>query len=264
MRKMKKFFRTFVNSVFHQIPWSLLEKLEGTIQLELGKGWGSATTEIEARAVAKLAKDKIEGEIVVLDVGANVGDWSASIQRFLPNSRVIAFEPSKVAFEKLSVRFRNSDRFSCFNLAVGRENSKSFLYADSSASGLGSLTKRRVKHFGISFEHKEQIDLVTLDEWIKNQNPKVAPNVIKMDVEGHELDVLIGANTCLKNVHVIQFEFGGSNIDTKTYFQDFWYFFEATGFEIYRVTPRGLKVIPRYSEDLETFRPTNYLAARKG
>jgi FkbM family methyltransferase len=263
MRNLKRLLSKFLNTFLHLIPVKLLEKFEEKIQIELGKGWGSATTEVEARTVAELAKQRITGEITVLDIGANVGDWSTSIQNYLPDSRVIAFEPSKEAFERLTNRFKNSTKFSCLNLAVGKENVEAFLYADSSASGLGSLTKRRVKHFGITFEHRESIKVTTLDKWIENQSPKVLPNVIKMDVEGHELDVLMGASTAMKSVQVIQFEFGGGNIDTKTYFQDFWYFFESNGFEISRMTPRGLKVISQYSEDFETFKPTNYVAVRK-
>ena len=263
MRNLKRFFKTLLNTFLYLIPWRLLEELEAKIQLELGKGWGSATTEVEAKTVAELAMQKNSGDIVVFDIGANVGNWSASIQKFLPNSRVIAFEPSKEAFGRLTNRFKNSPRFECVNLAVGKENTETYLYADESASGLGSLTKRRVKHFGISFEHREPIKVTTLDRWIENQPPNVLPNVIKMDVEGHELDVLLGASKALKGVQVIQFEFGGGNIDTKTFFQDFWYFFESNGFEISRMTPRGLKAISEYSEDLETFKPTNYVALRK-
>lgn len=262
MRNLKRFLNKSLNAFLHQIPEPLLEKFEEKIQIELGKGWGSATTEVEARTVAELAKQRIAGEIIVLDIGANVGDWSASIQKHLPDSSVIAFEPSKEAYEILKDRFKNSSRFSCINLAVSKKNIETFLYADSSASGLGSLTKRRVTHFGMTFEHKESVKVTTLDNWLENKTPKVLPTVIKMDVEGHELDVLIGASTALKSVQVIQFEFGGGNIDTKTYFQDFWYFFKSIGFEISRMTPRGLKPISRYSEDLETFKPTNYIAVR--
>jgi FkbM family methyltransferase len=263
MRHLKRFLTKLVNAFLRLISGLLLEKFEEKIQIELGKGWGAATTEVEAQAVAELAKQHIAGEIVVFDIGANVGDWSASIQNCLPDSRVVAFEPSKEAYKKLTDRFKNSSLISCINLAVGKDNIETFLYADSSASGLGSLTKRRVKHFGITFEHKESIEVTTLDNWIEKQSFKVLPNVIKMDVEGHELDVLIGASAALKSVQVIQFEFGGGNIDTRTYFQDFWYFFESSGFEINRMTPRGLKVISQYSENLETFKPTNYVAVRK-
>jgi FkbM family methyltransferase len=263
MRNLKGFIKKLLNTCLHLIPWRLLEEFETKIQIELGKGWGSTTTEVEAKTVAELAKQKISGDVIVFDIGANVGDWSGSIQKFLPNSRVIAFEPSKEAFESLTNRFIKSTSFECINLAVGKENTETYLYADESASGLGSLTKRRVKHFGLSFEHRELVQVTTLDRWIENQTPNVFPNVIKMDVEGHEMDVLIGASKALRGVQIIQFEFGGGNIDTETFFQDFWYFFESNGFEISRMTPRGLKVISQYSENFETFKPTNYVAVRK-
>ena len=83
-----------------------------------------------------------------------------------------------------------------------------------------------------------------------------------MDVEGHELDVLKGATKALQDISIIQFEFGGSNIDTRTYFQDFWYFFSDLGFDLYRLGPRKPLRITNYSEHDETFRPTNYIAVK--
>ena len=46
----------------------------------------------------------------------------------------------------------------------------------------------------------------------------------KIDVEGHEMDVLKGIGDKISNIKLIQFEFGGCNIDTRCFFQDFWYF----------------------------------------
>ena len=263
MKPLRRFLNALFTIILHLIPWRLLEKFERKIQLELGKGWGSATTEAEAKILSEIAKQIIFGDLVVYDIGANVGDWTASIQRFLPDSRVVAFEPSKEAFDRLTRRFETSTCVTSVNLALGKENTETFLYADTSASGLGSLTKRRVKHFGLSFEHKELIKVITLDDWVENQVPNLVPNIIKMDVEGHELDVLMGASKCLNRIQIVQFEFGGGNIDTKTYFQDFWYFFESNGFEIKRLTPRGPKTVSQYSEAFETFMPTNYLAVHR-
>jgi hypothetical protein len=58
---------------------------------------------------------------------------------------------------------------------------------------------------------------------------------VKIDVEGWELSVLQGFGDLVYNMRVIQFEFGGSNIDTRTFFQDFWYFFKDHNFSIYRI-----------------------------
>ena len=46
------------------------------------------------------------------------------------------------------------------------------------------------------------------------------PDLIKIDVEGHELDVLDSGRETVSRVWVVQFEFGGYNIDTRTCFHD--------------------------------------------
>jgi hypothetical protein len=86
-------------------------------------------------------------------------------------------------------------------------------------------------------------------------------DLLKLDVEGHELAVLAGAINSLDRgvIRAIQFEFGGANIDSRTYFQDFWYLLRRS-FRIYRILPTGLYEISRYSEHLEQFITTNYLA----
>ncbi len=82
--------------------------------------------------------------------------------------------------------------------------------------------------------------------------------MFKIDVEGHELKVLEGVGSLINKIKVIQFEFGGCNIDTKTYFRDFWYFFKERNFDIYRITPLGPMKITQYKECYERFETTNY------
>ncbi|MGA0164815.1 MAG: hypothetical protein ACO3LE_11345, partial [Bdellovibrionota bacterium] len=64
-------------------------------------------------------------------------------------------------------------------------------------------------------------------------------------------------------IKAIQFEFGGTCVDAKTYFLDFWYFFREHNFEIYRFTFLGLFRIATYREIDETFIKTEFLAVRK-
>ena len=82
-------------------------------------------------------------------------------------------------------------------------------------------------------------------------------------MEGHELDVLRGATEMLREgkVSLVSFEFGGCNIDTRTFLQDFWYFFESYGMSMMgRITPTGfVQPLGKYSELYEQFTTTNYL-----
>jgi FkbM family methyltransferase len=243
------------------VPISFLLESEGKIQAWLGKGWGSSTTQAETKTIAKFVESLQIKEVVAVDIGANLGEWSGNLLREIPTAQIYAFEPSKEAFTNLELRFKDVDSIKCVNLGVGSQNGEVFLYADKSASGLASLTKRRVNHHGIVFDYKEKINVLTLDTWLTSKN-FLRPNIIKIDIEGHELDVLLGAREALRFVQICQFEFGGANIDTRTFFQDFYYFFIHSGFKIYRISPRGPILINSYSEQDETFRPTNYLAVK--
>ena len=79
-------------------------------------------------------------------------------------------------------------------------------------------------------------------------------------MEGHELAVFKGMEKILAGrtpPKVIQFEFGGCNIDTRTYFRDFFLMFNNK-YEIHRQTPFGLTAIEQYRETDECFRTTNF------
>lgn len=227
-----------------------------------GKGWGSASLSDEVKTILQFADDLKMGHLVVCDVGANVGLWSQELLRQKPEAEVYCFEPARGTFEIL---LRNSalDRATVqrYQLALGSVQGEAPIYYDEVGSGLASLTKRQLDHFGISFDKSEVVQVETLDNWC--QKTQTVPSIIKMDVEGHELDVLKGSIAVLESVRIVQFEFGGCNIDTRTYWQDFWYFFSSRGFKIFRVSPLGPIPVPFYKETDEYFQTTNYLAIRE-
>lgn len=263
MRLVSRIRENVFPAIFGWIPNSVLFHLSREIQIQLGKGWGSTTTSKEARVIANFVKSKGMHEVVALDVGANMGNWSRDLLETIPGAKIIAFEPSKEAFRRLSQRFESNKNVECVNIALGKINSKSTLFSNESASGWASLTRRRLEHLGVEFNFSETIEVKTLDDWLNNAGQDLSPNILKMDVEGHELDVLQGAEQALLNIKIVQFEFGGCNIDTRTFFQDFWYFLTERDFELFRLTPRGTKLITKYTENDEVFSTTNFVAVRK-
>lgn len=88
----------------------------------------------------------------------------------------------------------------------------------------------------------------------------------KFDVEGAELSALHGGARTFsrKAIGALSIEFGSSNINSRTFFRDFWDFLTGYGFELFRVLPGGRTLrIEEYYEDLEHFRGvSNYVARR--
>jgi hypothetical protein len=125
-------------------------------------------------------------------------------------------------------------------------------------SGMASLYRRDLIHISIEFNKSEKVEIKRLDNWLIES--KIKANVLKIDVEGHELSVLRGLGERIHDFKLIQFEFGGTDIDSRTFFQDFWNFFKDTNFSLYRLTPRGKIPIGSYAETGEVFAFTTYLA----
>lgn len=213
----------------------------------------------EVQAILELSKDF--GQFDILDIGANVGNYSLEIKSVNPIPEVYAFEPSKMTFSTLVHNTENTG-IHCVNVGFGERIQVTKLYFDAPKSGLASLSKRNLDHFKINFGMSEDVQILTLDYWLATN--KIKENlVVKMDIEGHELFALKGAQAALKSrIKVLQFEFGGANVSSTTFFIDIWSILKETH-SIYRLTAKGLHPITTYSEDLENFVNTTYYAKAK-
>ena len=72
------------------------------------------------------------------------------------------------------------------------------------------------------------------------------PDMLKLDVEGAELDVLKGGKEIAKEIKLIQFEHGAASLDAGIHFKDLFQFMTDLNRDIYIITPFGLKHIPKY------------------
>ncbi len=132
------------------------------------------------------------------------------------------------------------------------------MFSDREKSGLASLYQRQLDYFGIDFSKKETVILSTIDNYC-NENKIDRIDLLKLDVEGHELKILKGASQMLaeNKISNIQVEFGGCNLDSRTYFRDFWNLLHEK-FHIFYILRDSLLEIERYQETLEIFTTTNF------
>jgi FkbM family methyltransferase len=126
-------------------------------------------------------------EDVLYDVGANAGSYS--ILALGCGCRVVAMEPVPATFARLQANVelnRASDLISALNLAAGQQHGHVRM---STHLGTGNrvLAEDEVQP-GI------EVEIITLDE-VAETHP--APTFLKIDVEGHEIEVLRGARKVL-------------------------------------------------------------------
>jgi len=202
----------------------------------------------------------------IFDVGANTGNYSQMVVEYFEgkhNYHIHAFEPCAVSFEKYNNQHSSNSKIVVNNFALSHSLGSAELYMDQAGSVLASLTQRNISHFNINHgARQETVVLNTLDNYCNNRSIS-AIHFLKIDVEGHELDVLRGAKEMLasERIHLIQFEFGGTNIDTRVFFRDFWYLLKTNHYSILRYAPNDeLVEISNYEESLERFKFCNYLA----
>ena len=236
-----------------------LEELSAKLQ---GKGWGGRSTVAKefSAAVALLSRNDIK---VCVDIGGNKGTYTDEIIRKFPNSKVVIFEPAAVNIEELQEKFSSNDNISIMPFGVSSKSGPTTLYSNEDGSGLASLTKRNLKHLDIDFENTEAIRTVNFESFWRSDMDSEHIDFCKIDIEGHELDALLGFGEAINNIDLIQFEFGGCNIDTNVFFRELWNFFVERNFDIFRITPFGAEKLNKYRETDEFFSTTNYLAKRR-
>jgi len=147
----------------------------------------------------KVIRKYISKDSVFVDVGANIGFFSLYASYLC--KKVIAFEPIDFIYNQLkkSVNENGIRNIELYNYACGSKKDKleiGLVKENIGASGLVPCNKK--------IYTKKMIDVTTLD--IALHNRKV--DFIKIDVEGFEPDVLLGArNIIQKNQPIIVFEF---------------------------------------------------------
>ena len=213
-------------------------------------------TEVRA-AVSRIRRP----QPVVFDVGANLGNWSQSLLEAVPSARLFLFEPSPGC--QAAIRQKALPGIKLFPFALGEKAESRSYYSSSDTDGSASLYDRRDTPFKDLSYDRRTVDVRTLDEVIESEGIEFV-DYVKMDIEGHELFALRGAARALAagKIGALSFEFGCGNINSRTFFRDFWDLLTASNFAIYRIKPQGRDVLLKdYYEDAEYFQgSTNFVA----
>jgi FkbM family methyltransferase len=159
---------------------------------------------------------------VVFDVGANVGNYSSAVLNANPNAQLFSFEPHPGTFQGLSERLTPRG-VQVINAACGKVAGRVVLYDYVTAgSEHASFYKGVIEELHRKEAHGHEVDVVDLDTFLSDRNIAHI-DLLKIDTEGHELEVLSGAKHLLRarKVKAIQFEFNEMNLISRTFLRDF-------------------------------------------
>lgn len=228
----------------------------------LGRGCGAGwdlTPEVQV-ASSLIFRD----DAVVLDVGANIGDWSRLLRGIRPNAFIYQFEPQPACCD--AIKALALARTEVIAAAVGETRSTATFYSAQAQDETASLHRRKDTFLAKSTYKEYTVDVIPLDEFARERKIEYI-DFLKFDIEGHELYALKGCTQLLaaNQIGCIAFEFGSGNINSRTFFRDFWDLFKSHSFELFRILPSG-HLLPclSYYEDEEFFRGvSNYVAISK-
>lgn len=117
-------------------------------------------------------------ESIVLDVGGFKGQWASDLYSKY-NSKVYIFEPVNDFFNQIHQRFSKNDSIKVFDFGLGAETRKESISLTGDASSI----------FLDSKKSKEEIDIVSISEWLTDEGINHI-DLIKLNIEGGEYELL--------------------------------------------------------------------------
>ncbi len=219
---------------------------------------GAALRNIEGNGEARVLQKLGPTLNVVLDVGANVGDWT-KIAIDAGAKSVHSFEISPATSSGLTQRYAGESRVTINSFGLSSAPGTVTIHHYPDYPALTTMT-----------EYPHDAKSVAVDVPVRTGDSYLADNniehvdLLKMDVEGAEGLVIEGFKESFARqaISAVQFEYGRVSILTKYLLHDFYADLTKHGFTVGRITAEGVVFMP-YQMSMERFNDSNWLAVHE-
>jgi len=157
---------------------------------------------------------------VAIDVGSHKGEFIDSLLELKKIKKIHAFEPQKEIFKELQYKYKNKNKVDLNNYALGSKKGEAILNINklSSASSIRNFNKKSLWykfrnlliHEKNSVIFKKRIKIDIIDNYFKLRSIN-SIDLLKIDVEGYELEVLKGTTKNMSKVKYVVIEFTRNN-----------------------------------------------------
>jgi FkbM family methyltransferase len=150
--------------------------------------------------------DRLPPMDLVVDVGANVGQFALVARHLWPRAQILSFEPLPQAAAQLRAVFAGDPRFECRPLALTDHTGTEAFHVTShdDSSSLLPVAERQVEEFATDGVAVLEVETARLDDAVPAADLPAGPILLKLDTQGTELDVLRGGTAVLaRTSHVV-------------------------------------------------------------
>lgn len=202
------------------------------------------------------------GPIVLVDIGANKGEWSSEALRrsdaIGKEVTIHTFEPSVDSFLYLQSLLKHP-RVKLNNLAVSSVSGSSCLFVRGELCATNSLYND-----GAWLEIEEEVSCETLDNYFTNHSV-CRIDFVKSDTEGHDFHVMQGAAHLLSDgmIDIWQFEYNHRWIHARHYLRDVFLFIADKPYLLGRLSSSGIEVYEDWHPELERYFEANFVLLHK-
>lgn len=188
-----------------------------------------------ARRMRRLLEN---GIITVIDVGANTGGYGSDLRAFGYTGRIVSLEPLTVPFAELAQRAAMDGAWECHNVAAGERDDEVTINIASNVASSSLLAMRDEHRRGapdVAYVAQEQVRLRRVDSLALDV---LRPALLKIDVQGYEQQVLVGATNTLASVELVECELSIARLyEGQPSFQVMIDQLSSLGFEIVDLDP---------------------------